>query len=91
MTVFDLDIRVEMNSHGGVVLHIPACKGTDGFVIWNRVDGKWGVTGKDNRILLEDGTWASEGAHGFVSPADAFWKGMGWGETVTKEQTIGAA
>ena len=38
MTIFDADIRVELNSHGGVVLHFKD------FVIWLTGSEEWRFT-----------------------------------------------
>ena len=38
MTILDKKLRVEFNSHGGVIIHI------NKYVIWNTLDYNWRIT-----------------------------------------------
>ena len=80
MRLLDRQIRVEMNSHGGVVLHIP---GTD-LAIWNTAGGKWAITPDKTRYVKENGVLSDPRL--FNSLIDALWAGMGWGDEISFEK-----
>lgn len=87
MQLLDKKIRVEVNSHGGVVLHVDP-KNRIGFTIWNTIANKWCVTRIDGMILTNAGWQTSLDNRRFDTIKEALWEAMNWDDTVTIKQLL---
>ena len=84
MNILDTKIHVEINTHGGISLHIPETPKRAAFCIWNAVGGKWGVTyspppGKQGKWVM---------ARYYNSPLDAIWAELGFGEDIFHDEVV---
>jgi hypothetical protein len=75
VTFVDEAVRVEMNTHGGVVLHFAKTDRHPQFVVWSTGGGQWAIN-KEVPTPDPNGLWGNGMADIFGTLVDACWSRM---------------